>query len=349
MKKILLLGGLMLGAALTSTAQITINRSDWGNIAGTSFIQANDTLNLNLLSPGNAGTNQSWNLAGTGNDYADTMQFVNPTGTLCSNSFPTATLAAGMQGQSVYLYDDNTVIEVLGFCGILFPPDTLVSQFTPPQKQVTFPSTFNTSFSGLTRQVLQFANSAPPPDSIRVVSTTNYTSLIDGWGNVTTPAGTYPALRQKHTRYQLDSTYVYMLGSWQFFGSPSLDTTIEYSWLSQNNPFVATIETDGSGNIISAKYLLSTIVGVDETHDISPASSVFPNPATTELRIQDSGFRIDAVEIYDVLGEKVFSQAPGTKHYAPITIDVSGLKPGIYFVTVRDEKNNLVVKKIVKM
>ena len=145
MKKKLLFGSIMLGLALATTAQITINRSDLGNLAGAQVIRANDSTNLNLLSPGSAGANQTWNLTGIGNDYKDTMQFLSPAGTHCTGSFPTATLAASQQGMFIYIYDDNTVLELLGFCGVFMSPDTSVVPFTPPQKQATFPSTYNGS------------------------------------------------------------------------------------------------------------------------------------------------------------------------------------------------------------
>ncbi|MFH1297388.1 MAG: T9SS type A sorting domain-containing protein [Bacteroidota bacterium] len=338
MKKKLLFGSIMFGLALTSTAQITINRSDLGNLIGAQIIQANDSTNLNLLSPGSAGANQTWNLTGIGNDYKDTMQFLSPAGTPCSDSFPTATLAGKQQGMFFYIYDDNTVLEMLGYCGVFVAPDTSVVSLTPPQKQAIFPSTYNTSFSGQTKQAIQFPYSSPPIDSGKQVSHISYTSLIDGWGNVTTPAGTYPSLRQKYTKYQTDSTFFHITGTgWTFYGPPTIDTTIEYSWWSQHNPFIANIVTNWSGIVQSANYLLSSNLVVNEIRDISNTVNVFPNPSNGKFTLEVLGDKRQgaSLAIYNILGEIIYT-APIQKQQTLNEIDLSISPKGIYFVKIYD-------------
>ncbi len=64
--------------------------------------------------------------------------------------------------------------------------------------------------------------------------------------------------------------------------------------------------------------------------------NMFPNPATNEFKIEDSQFRIEEVEIYDVLGQIVFAQ---TSNFKPqTTIDISKLRGGIYFVQIKTQK-----------
>lgn len=57
---------------------------------------------------------------------------------------------------------------------------------------------------------------------------------------------------------------------------------------------------------------------------------IYPNPANSELKIQNAELKIKSVEIYDVMGKKVFSQISNLK--SQISIDISELKAGIYFV-----------------
>ncbi len=340
----------MFGLALTSTAQITINRSDLGNFAGAQVISANDSTNLNLLSPGSAGAGQTWNLTDIGNDYKDTMQFLSPAATPCTDNFPTATLAGKQQDMFFYIYDDNTVMEMLGYCGVFMAPDTSVIQLTPPQKQMTFPFTYNTTFSGQTKQVIQFPYSSPPVDSMKQVSHISYTSLIDGWGNVTTPVGTYPSLRQKYTKYQIDSIFVHIIGTgWQFNGSPTLDTTIEYSWSSQHNPFIATITTNWSGIVQSANYLFSSNLGVNEIQDISSALSVFPNPSNGKFTLEVLGDKeqMASLAIYNILGEIIYT-APIQKQQTSNEIDLSNSPKGIYFMKIYDGMKIYTAKIIIQ-
>ncbi|HLG33523.1 MAG TPA: SBBP repeat-containing protein [Bacteroidia bacterium] len=97
----------------------------------------------------------------------------------------------------------------------------------------------------------------------------------------------------------------------------------------------------GGSDIFIAR-IDSTILGIVEYGDEN-AVRIFPNPATGEIRIQDSGIKIDVVEIYDVLGDKVFkSQIRNPK--SRISVDVSTLAPGIYFVKVRTGAGESVAK-----
>jgi hypothetical protein len=77
--------------------------------------------------------------------------------------------------------------------------------------------------------------------------------------------------------------------------------------------------------------------------------SLFPNPATSELRIQNSKLRIEKAEIYDLMGEKVFSENQESRDKNQVVVDVSSLPAGIYFISVRDERGYEAMKKFVKM
>jgi len=88
---------------------------------------------------------------------------------------------------------------------------------------------------------------------------------------------------------------------------------------------------------------------------------IFPNPATSELTVRSSESgdkKIELVEIYDVLGEKVkyLTPDPSPAGEGSASIDVSELAPGIYFVQVtcpasggRDEQGNVSVRKLIKL
>ena len=88
---------------------------------------------------------------------------------------------------------------------------------------------------------------------------------------------------------------------------------------------------------------------------------VFPNPAERELIIDNGELKIESVEVFDVLGQKIKDLTPSPRLASPssgvtspsgegsASIDVSKFAPGIYFVTVTDEKKNKVTRKVVKM
>jgi hypothetical protein len=96
-------------------------------------------------------------------------------------------------------------------------------------------------------------------------------------------------------------------------------------------------------------------VGINEDFIDSKNISLFPNPTTSELTIENgdlpagqAGLRIKGIEIYSSIGEKVFSQ-PVTSNAKQVTISIADFSPGIYFITVTDQAGNKVTKKVVKM
>jgi hypothetical protein len=79
---------------------------------------------------------------------------------------------------------------------------------------------------------------------------------------------------------------------------------------------------------------------------------IYPNPATNQLSIINYQSSIKEIEIYNALGENIFKSQispddSGLK--SQISIDVSQLLSGIYFVKIRSDKNNLITRKLVKI
>ena len=72
-----------------------------------------------------------------------------------------------------------------------------------------------------------------------------------------------------------------------------------------------------------------------------------PNPATSQLIIENAELKIKEIEIYNTVGEIVFSQTSNLK--SQISVDVSQFRPGIYFTIVTNQAGNKVTMKVVKM
>lgn len=73
---------------------------------------------------------------------------------------------------------------------------------------------------------------------------------------------------------------------------------------------------------------------------------IHPNPAANELIIENGEWKIELVEVYNIMGERIYRQMSDIQR---LTINVSKLTPGVYFVTVNDENKNLVTRKFIKM
>lgn len=74
--------------------------------------------------------------------------------------------------------------------------------------------------------------------------------------------------------------------------------------------------------------------------------SMFPNPVLNEFRISDFAFHIgDAVSIYNVSGEKVFTKNISAEENS---IDVSDLSNGFFFLEIKNSSGEISRGKFVK-
>jgi hypothetical protein len=74
---------------------------------------------------------------------------------------------------------------------------------------------------------------------------------------------------------------------------------------------------------------------------------IYPNPAGNELRIENAQWIIKRIEIFDVPGQIIFSQRLQANSQKQSTIDVSKLKPGIYFLQV-EIPDRTMIRKFIK-
>lgn len=87
-------------------------------------------------------------------------------------------------------------------------------------------------------------------------------------------------------------------------------------------------------------------IGINEITGNKNTISLSPNPATNQLSIDNGKLKINCIEIFNTLGEKVYSNAE-TSHSTAETINVSPLSSGIYFVRVKTV-SGISVAKFVK-
>lgn len=334
MKKNLLLSSFVI-SALSVNAQITITTADMAVVGGT-YIMANDT---NVTSFGNAGANQTWNFAAWGNHSKDTISFVSPSSAPGFSNFPTATLAMDADGDgSTFMKNSSSSFDMLGFYSDFgFGP--MAVPFTPAQKRLTFPSTYLTNFSGTSNFEVKFYIGQPGLDSMKVTVAINYTSSIDAWGSITTPANSnVNSLRQKYIEISTQTSYSKPTGqpwmldpSTQQNPNPSIDTSNTFSWLSNTKKWpIAEIGTDANNEVTYASYLLPTPVGVNEHSMANSDVNVFPNPASDKITI--TGISTESyLIILDVNGKRMESSNLKKNN---TSINTSNYENGTYFYQV---------------
>ncbi len=138
-KLLLLLCAPFLFLAANAQSPITITSADIA-VIGKVIKQATDT--STTITPGTSGTNKTWNFSTLAISGEDSLIFTNPNWTPNGNKFPSSNLAAITQRGTVYLNNSSTGLMLNGFSD-----SAIFLTVNPAEKLISFPSTYNTTFS----------------------------------------------------------------------------------------------------------------------------------------------------------------------------------------------------------
>ena len=159
-------------------------------------------------------------------------------------------------------------------------------------------------------------------------------SNIDGWGSISTPLGTFDALRIKHEIMEQDSIYVGQLGFWLPLPIPQSNI---YEWWADGElePVLRITTSMGGGNenVTAIEYRDQydpLLAGLDES---TLEFSVYPNPTQEQLLVE--GAEIGAT--YVVVSSDGKLVLSGVIASQLSVIDVSMLDLGAYSIILRNE------------
>lgn len=125
------------------------------------------------------------------------------------------------------------------------------------------------------------------------------------------------------------------LGNWSTYGLPAGNYLLK----------LKTKNTLGDSVEALRPVYLKTGVGIAQYGAMQNAVSVYPNPSNGELNVKVNDHENVAMEIYNAVGQKVFSRQLKS---AETQIDVSNLSRGIYQVRVVKENAAVYTAKLIK-
>jgi agmatine/peptidylarginine deiminase len=123
--------------------------------------------------------------------------------------------------------------------------------------------------------------------------------------------------------------------TYEFDYAKSLEYTGSFKILS-NDPLKPEVEISLSATIVT---------GINEWTIDNGELKIYPNPTDGQLIIENGELTIENVEIFDMMGKNVSRLTSHISH--PISIDISHLPSGIYFLRIQTE-NGVVMKKVIK-
>ncbi len=184
----------------------------------------------------------------------------------------------------------------------------------------------------------------PIYDGIWIQHRTRQTD-VDGWGQVTTPLGSYNALRIHHRITESDSFYVSFNG-FAFWVPIPVPESHEYEWraVEEKEPIllVKTNVVQGTETVTSVQYKNNYTVGISEVESISV--SIYPNPVQDWMVIQSST-KFEEYRIFSTDGKLILDGK--LANGAQQMVDVSSLKSGSYMIQL-NSNTGVSVKNFVK-
>jgi hypothetical protein len=267
-------------------AQPTINIGGVTPVIGSSVTWADGS----YADPGFSGANQTWDLSSMTPEIVTTSNFILPFGLPQSGSFPGATHVANAPvegGAQLYAYSAiaNNEMRDLGYYSI-GPFLDLSVIYTNPRTVAVFPLSYNNTFSDT------FQSELVNQLDGGVISATDIGSLdaqVDGYGTLTTPAGTYTDVLR--VRYEIVSTTVLSING--VIMSTSENSGVEYQFFKSGIPIplarVTTNVLTSMGEVIDVSqtggYYMSMGVGIDEKESLFGSVHMFPMPASTHIEL----------------------------------------------------------------
>ena len=234
---------------------------------------------------------------------------------------------------SVYFYQiaDASGVYDLGVAEPLYN-----SKWYSPFQKMKFPLKFGEAFEDTT--------TADITNIVTINVTGDQYSIVDGWGTVQTPAGTYPCLRL------VSRTLVEGFLS----GIPVASRTQEtYLWYNPQYGYPVAIfdaiEDDENGKLSNDTTVAYLETKLTSTLDLSNASiKIMSNPIQDEINFE-LGSELQGKLNISLISQdgKVVYESVKTVDSKRLSIDATGFNPGAYLLMVQAENRKWAIEKVI--
>lgn len=306
--------------AFEAAAQPSLTHASNSPVVGDNF----NLKTTNYVPPGSAGANQTWNLSAMSSTPATTnYTAVTVASTPSGSAFPSANVS--VTDGSVYAYYGTSVSAWLnqGTVG-----SGVVFSYSNPETYLNYPFNYTNTFTD--PWACTFTS------GITFYRTGTSTVTADGWGTVTTPAGTFNNVMRVHL------VQVYKDSSFSF---PIINyVNDQYIWYRPGTHYpIASVFsfTTGTSVSTSGSYLTNVVTGLEENGSFVSSINVFPNPASQNLNVSCNLETNKPCElfIYNGTGQMVkhISELETVVGENKFKLEVSELSSGIYYLQMNIE------------
>lgn len=328
---------------------------------GRQYIMATDNKSQKLAP---AGPNQNWNYASLNSSKKDTTRTGMPFWHKGFSNFPQSNYATinSTDNNTVNFYElnDNAFYNH----GVYASTDTSLNIVKIKTQIFQFPGHFQDAFNesdtifGLSLELGFDPDTAGPMpflDSLRISTRFDRLVELNGWGKLTTPIGTFDALRQNTRNIISQFVMIYSNGNWisapksviDYFGLfiPQPDTVHNVIFMTNSGAYGAPLLTYSNRNkdtSATMKWLFQTPTKSSVASSNTFELNIYPNPCSEHLKLEIPGLTAH-YKIVNVLGQ-VFIEGDFQDN---TTVDIQDLSEGIYYVQIESESGTLLTRKII--
>lgn len=344
MKKLFMAGWLLLSSLAGLRAQITITQADMPVV--------NDTIRISVATPlanslnfSQTGANTNWNFSTLQAGSQEVVKYVSslstPYGFYFLNTYGNK-IADSLGGfgsfsfKNVYNFYRRTAQKFTAEgLGVSVNGIPLAADYSDPDEQYTFPLSFN-DFDSTT-----FAVSLNIPTLGTYKSKGYRINQVDGWGNITTPYGTYPCIRVKSTIISNDSLTVSQPFPFSF-GFPNNRQEIRWLTNGQKLPLLEVQGTQQGNNFTPNRVTYRDIARLWPVNVANPelADKVWHEAGTHRLHFKFESRQ--QASLIDVQGKEVssfvFEKGSGT-------INLDDRYKGVYLLRISQAEGGFQVLK----
>ena len=365
--------------ALAATAQITITEAYFPAAGDTLRYGESDSMmaTVNLLSPG---PDRQWDF-GTQTAVDTQLQIIRPYDG--NPEFPNADVIVAIDSANEGYYAiTDTTYELVGIRGMLndvLPGFQYNAPVTPGRAQRRAPleyqdryvsTTVNTiavDVDSLPDEVLdevdEFRDLLVGVDSIRIVSTSERTDVVDAYGMLTINGQTYEVLRERRMETSsarlfikvgfletdITSTILSQQPDLSNFLGEQESTITYYYWTNTEKEAVAIVTADGSDAAQSLRFILGDVTNSVRGPQLTQAQvRVYPNPARDLTTFEAAGLESGSytLRVVNMLGREMIRQQLTTVDGRVRTeVNVGQLPRGPYIYSMTNERGRILTTR----
>lgn len=323
-------------------AQITVK---WWDFLGPSEVVTLGSTNFASITHSSPGPNKTWNYSSLQDNFTRTFSYGPAQWSAASTFFPSAMYVSIIDEEQTFLNVTDAGFDIHGFyADPFFSGNFAAYPLEPVKREIAFPMTYGQTWENYSVEKstdYEVLNA----DSLVYTISTYRRAHVDAWGTITTPLGSFQALRLHTNDSILTNSKIYSNGVLQS-NETVFSRQHQYSFYS-NNPntkyhIVKYTYEPELNQLFKVQWQKSTPTLSSNSTANDNEITVFPNPAKNSFTVNNLNIG-DRVQFINANGQIITQIICSTQE---LTFNEHCISPGMYFIKITTNESTI-TKKVV--